>query len=303
MNTKKSTPLRQSSLSGISHGTLAIYHNILGARPDGYHKFQSVLQSISVFDTVTVNISEGTGKASVKSTNRNFQTPYVADVIEDFLSLHSFNVNVSVHIESHIPVGFGLFEKEAATAKALKLINTCVGEPISRIKLLEFTNCISNELLCASVNGSKYADMLDKHKCMISSLPPIPQCGILIIHGRNRKPITYEEAIAACDRHYGGYRERRNENQKLKAMLEAVPAGSLSKITENCSNVFYDPVKSLHPDAEKAANVLLDLGAINAETVSHSSAVYGIFEDTEKARALINSKALEGYDAYFTEPI
>jgi len=303
MNTKTSQSGRQTSLSGRSHGTLALYHNILGARPDGYHKFQSMLQKLSVFDSVTVQVSDGSGSVSARATSNSFPISYVIDVLSSFLSAFSIKANVHVNVDSTIPVGYGLFEKEAAAAAAIKLTNVCLGEPVSRLKLLEFANGISNELLCASVNGSKYSDMLDKHKCMISSMPPVPKCGILIIHERNRKPLTYEEAIVACDRYYSGYRERRNENQKLKAMLEAVPAGSFQKITENCSNVFSDPIKSLRPDTEKALRALLDHGATIADTVAHSSAVYGIFEDMEKALALVNSKALDGYDAYFTEPI
>ena len=123
MRTKPSPSPRHPSLSGRAHGTLALYHNILGARPDGYHKFQSLLQQLSIYDTVTVQVVEGSGGVSARATNSLFPIRYISYVLSEFLAAFSLKVDVLVNVDSSIPVGFGLFEKEAAAAKAIKLTN------------------------------------------------------------------------------------------------------------------------------------------------------------------------------------
>ncbi|MBQ7011184.1 MAG: hypothetical protein IJN63_05715 [Clostridia bacterium] len=289
-------------LTGKAHGVLALYHNILGARPDGYHKFQSFLQKLAIFDNVTVNVTKGSGKVTIKAAEA-YPENYVKEVVSRFLTSFSIQADATISIDSRMPVNFGLFEAEAAAATAIKLVNKCLGEPVSRIALLDFANSVSNELLCCTVSGTKYADMLDAHKCMISSMPPIPSCGILIAH-KNRTALPgYSESVKLCDEFYGSYWDRRGSSQALRCLLDAVPAGDFNTVISNNSNVFLPPLSKKFADVEATSALLRKLGADATGTVSHSTAVYGIFKDRKMSAAAAESSMLYDHTVILTEPV
>lgn len=84
---------------------------VLGKRPDGFHNIQSVMQTIDLFDYLTISVEES-DKFEIKLSGTSEDIPYdernlVYKAILLFFKEQQ-NRLVSVHIEKNIPIAAGL---------------------------------------------------------------------------------------------------------------------------------------------------------------------------------------------------
>lgn len=86
---------------------------ILNKREDGFHNIQSVMQTIDLFDILTINVGESS-KFEIKLSGTSDEIPYdernlVHKAILLFVErVNLFPCKISVHIEKNIPVSAGL---------------------------------------------------------------------------------------------------------------------------------------------------------------------------------------------------
>jgi len=91
-----------------SPAKINLYLNILGKRPDGYHELETVIERVSLFDTLLLRLSAGTAikltcSAPSLITNNSIVKAY--QCLKDYLRT---DFGATVHLEKHIPVGSGL---------------------------------------------------------------------------------------------------------------------------------------------------------------------------------------------------
>ena len=90
---------------------------ILNKRTDGFHNIQSIMQTIALYDILTISV-EKSEKSEIKLSGTSKEIPYdknnlVYKAIELFfaempLTSHLSPLTISVHIEKNIPVAAGL---------------------------------------------------------------------------------------------------------------------------------------------------------------------------------------------------
>lgn len=293
------TPKNPSSaffLEDKAYGVLPLYHEILASRSDGFFKFQSVLHRLSIHDTVSVRLVDSPSYVKVTSSDPLFNTEYLRTAVRGFITKFDLDFGADIRVASAIPPNCGLFESESNCATALKLINRLSGDKVSQLDLLEFANGISNELLCCAVRGHKYVDMLDKNKCMITSLPPLKDFGVLILLPDDSQLPTFDEAIAASAEFYGNFYEQHKHHPRPSKIIESIHGDDGIKAIGDIFNVFEAPTVAKYPQTAKAISILNHLGALNSCTVGHGNAAFGIFPDeasTAKAeRSVIGFRTL-----------
>lgn len=104
--------------------------DIVGKRDDGYHNISSVMQTISLCDKLTIDVSRNDGEKSsitVTSTDKDLPTDsknlcYRACALF-FDKFAMQGINVRIHIEKNIPVGAGLGGGSSDCAATLKALN------------------------------------------------------------------------------------------------------------------------------------------------------------------------------------
>ena len=302
MSSKCRNEINSAPVSAKAHAVLPLYYEILASRSDGFRKFQSILQQLALHDTVNLKFTEEK-TVRVKHPSNSFDREYVAKTVTHFLRAVNADFGVEISVQQAVPVNCGFFEKESITAATLKLINARVAEPMSKIRLLEFANSVSNDQLCCTVNGTKYADMLDSHNCMITSLPSISDCSVIHIISKSTPPISPTEAANIADEYYGTYWEKHREHPTQRIMFSALREFSLRDVLGEIYNIYEAPISARFSEIKDMSALLYSLGADKTCTAGYSNTVIGFFADKTRAISAMSEIDSLHYEATMTEAI
>lgn len=126
---------------------------IIGKRPDGYHEIDSVMQSVSLCDYVTLSgIPSG-----IQLTTTNLRLPVdnknlAYKAAEVFF--RSRNTGIKIHLEKNIPVAAGLAGGSADAAAVLYGLNQMSGSPMSHVELVKLGAEIGSDVPFCLVGGN-----------------------------------------------------------------------------------------------------------------------------------------------------
>ncbi len=115
---------------------------VLGVRPDGFHDIESVMQTIDLFDYLTIGVNEGSG---IVLSGTSDEIPYDERNIV-YKAAQFFEQPVKIHIEKNIPVAAGLAGGSTNAAGALYGMNKLFGEPFSRAQLHKICAQLGSDL-------------------------------------------------------------------------------------------------------------------------------------------------------------
>lgn len=266
-----------------------LYLDILKRRADGYHDVEMIVQTVSLFDVVTIRKTDDCDislTCTSKVTNRpQDNTAYIA-AEKFFANTKIENPGVNISLQKKIPQGAGLAGGSADAAAVLigldRLFST--GLPKSELSKIgeqigaDVPFCIYGGMMLATGTGTT-----------LKPLPAIPKCWIIIV-----KPIfsvSTKGAYEASDRCASML-----SSQTASRLTSAIKAEDLHGIAKNLYNRF-ESVLNFEKVSE-IKKMLNKNGALNSCMTGTGSAVYGIFDDAEKAQ--ICKKVLSAaYDQVF----
>lgn len=122
---------------------------VLDKRQDGFHNIKSIMQAISLYDYLTLNVSD-CACTEIILTGNSSEIPYdernlVYKACEKFLDVtHIKNKKIEIFIEKNIPVEAGLAGGSTDAAATFFALNKLFDNPINDKKI---------ELLCASLGS------------------------------------------------------------------------------------------------------------------------------------------------------
>ncbi len=127
---------------------------ITGKRDDGFHNLDSIMQTISLFDYLTISV-EKSDKTEIILSGTSDEIPYneknlvykAAKLFLDTAKIDSYKI--SIYIEKNIPVAAGLAGGSTDAAGTLYGLNKLFDEPLSRQQLHELCAKLGSDLnLC-----------------------------------------------------------------------------------------------------------------------------------------------------------
>lgn len=124
---------------------------ITGKRVDGFHNIESIMQTINLFDYLTISAVRS-DKFEIKLSGTSKEIPYnEKNLVHKASTLFIERTNLSphkicVHIEKNIPVAAGLAGGSTDAAGALYGLNKLFGEPLSKKELHELCAKLGSDL-------------------------------------------------------------------------------------------------------------------------------------------------------------
>lgn len=251
-----------------AYAKLNLYLDITGRRADGYHLLETVMQSVSLADEVTVVVSAGSGitlscsREDIPSDSRN--TAYRA--AELFLQRAGASGSVCIDIEKNIPSGAGMGGGSADAAAVLKALNAAFDEPLSEAELLEIAAQVGADVPFCLVGGAKLCRGIGEE---MSDITPAEGAFLVV------KP----EFGCPTGEAYRRYDESPLE---IHGGLERFSAGLPGDYAPEMYNVF----QRLYADEriERICARLTELGAKGAMLTGSGSAVFGVFDGESGAQ-------------------
>lgn len=251
-----------------------LFLDITGKRNDGYHLINTVMQTVSLYDEVSVTTDEDAEGISLSCSDEDIpadesNTAYRA--AKDFLDTTGRQqTGVHIRIKKRIPSGAGLAGGSADAAAVIFALNELLETGLSTDEMAEIGERIGADVPFCIYGGTMIATGIGT---IFSPLPDMPGCSIVIVKPEFK--ISTKEAYEKSDE--TGY----EVTKKSDTLVNSVCNGSVRGIAENLYNKFEEVVAA--PEIESIKTAMTDMGAVGACMTGSGSAVFGIFDDEEKA--------------------
>ena len=264
--------------------------DIVGRRPDGYHNLDMVMQSVSLYDVVSV---EKVPTGSVKLTCSESVVPCgdentVLRATKAFFEMTGVRRKTGLlfKIEKHIPSQAGLGGGSADAAAALSLLDQMYRTELSEDQLKEIALSVGADVPFCVAGGTARVQGIGE---IVTPVSPMLMCNIVIC--RPDTGIATREAYTEFDR-----KQRNTGRLYTSSVLCALERKNLRALGFALGNAFEDVgVPTEIPEIEKE---MMRCGAAGARMTGSGSAVFGLFESTEQAE-LCRKNLLKQYSAVF----
>lgn len=255
-----------------AYAKVNLFLDITGRLPDGYHTLNTVMQQIGLCDNVTVRARNGRGIAvfcdvtDIPCDERNI----AFKAAEAFLVKTGIEADVSINIEKKIPVMAGLGGSSADGAAVLIAMNRLFdgalsGEELERLGAglgADVPFCIrGGAAVCKGIGDDMISVRGLDETCFLVIVKPDFQCNTAEGYRLyDRQPVA--------------------EKGDFDGFLRALEGG-MAEI----GNALYNVFERLYCDdrIELLKKELTGAGALGACLTGSGSAVFGIFDDREKA--------------------
>ena len=267
--------------------------DILGVDERGYHLLDMIMQTVSLFERVTVSKKE---KDITLSSNARYIPTDSKNVAVKaamlFFEYTGIQGGVHIHIKKTVPIKAGMAGGSADAAAVLRALNKHYGNPLSILALAEIGAEVGSDVPFCVLCGTA---MVEGRGERLRKLPDLPDCFFVVCKPdfSSSTPELYrklDETVIA----------RRPDNQ---AMESALLAGDLQKIAENVWNVFDPVVTQEHLELNYIKSIFNSYGAIAFQMTGSGSAVYAIVTEFEHAAVICNMLKDNYPQVYIAKPI
>ncbi len=258
---------------------------VLGKRPDGYHEVDTVLQTISLHDTITLSVTE-TPQIVLSCDDRSL--PMGADNLvyraaESLRSRFAPGRGARIRLVKRIPAQAGLGGGSSDAAVTLLALAHLWQVTAKEAELLEIAVALGVDVpffLCGGTARATGAG--DK----LAPLRDAPDQFLLVIKANAN--------IATSDA-YRSLKARSLTSAEAKTILSNSERGGISDIfdSKDFQNAFEPPVFKLAPEIKQAKVALIKAGAKTALLTGSGSAVFGIFDNGDAQERAIQMIELE----------
>jgi 4-diphosphocytidyl-2-C-methyl-D-erythritol kinase len=249
--------------------------DVLGRRENGYHDVRMVMQTIYLYDNVTM---EKTEEAGIQLECNLFYLPVDETNIAykaAKLLMDEFDIKEGVRIvlDKHIPVAAGLAGGSANAAAVLVGMNRLFSLGLSQQQLMERGVSLGADVPYCVMRGTVLAEGIGE---ILTPLPPLPKCYVLIAKpGISVSTKTVYEKLDS---------QEISEHPDIDGILEGLDKQDIYKVASSMGNVLETVTIGDYPIIEEIKDVMKEEGALNAMMSGSGPTVFGIFDDKSKAR-------------------
>lgn len=255
---------------------------MIGLREDGYHEIDSIMQSVSLFDHITLSrqtagITIKTSDLRIPSDERN--TAFKAAKV--FLDKTGIEQGVVIEIEKNIPIAAGLAGGSADAAATLVGLNQMFGTGLTGSDLINLGAEVGSDVPFCIEGGTARC----RGRGEIVEKLEIPEVGKLIF------VIVKPEVSISTKWAY--------ENFDRVFIAEGRLAGTHQQITGiTLYNDLEKAVLPQYPEVERIKKRLIHLGCPQALMSGSGSAVFGIVDNETQAQTIYR-EVLKDYPRSF----
>ncbi len=267
--------------------------DITGIKKNGYHSLFTVMQSVGLYDTITIE-RNGSDEITVSCDTDGVPTDksnIVYKCAEKFFEYAGISKDkgIHIHIEKNVPFGAGMGGGSGDGAAVLVALNKLYGVNFSDKILCRIGVKVGADIPFCIVGGTALA--LDTG-AVVAPLPDIKDYYIVIV--KPEESVSTKEAYAAVDA------VENMKHPKNNTMLELLADNESDKALKYCANVFEQAFDI--PGRVDIKDTFNKNGALAACMTGSGSAIYGIFDKEEFAEKSAEILRLNFKNVYICRP-
>lgn len=267
--------------------------DILKRLENGYHSLFMIMQSVDLFDIVSVE--------------KNTQNKIIIECDKDGIPCNEKNIaykcamkffeycnindnGVTIKIEKNIPMAAGVAGGSADGAAVLYCLNKIYNKNLSQKELCEIGNKVGADIPFSLTGGT--AVTLGTGN-VIAPVKDLPECYIVLC--KPEQDVSTPEAYAEFDA------LNRVRHLDRVSMIDAVSNADYEKICSLCGNVFEQAVEV--PKRPHIKGIMRKSGADACCMSGSGPTVFGLFSDKDKANECYDKLKAKYNQVYICKPV
>lgn len=277
-----------------AHAKINLTLDIVGKREDDYHLLESVMQSVSLHDTVTVS-TDRSGAITVSTSNDSIADDKTniayraAEAFFDYTKIE--NPGIDIRIKKRIPTEAGLAGGSADGAAVIVALNKIFSADLTADQLYTIGERVGADVPFCITGGTM---MIRGIGNILSPLPDLAECYIVI--AKPTDSVSTGDAYKAVDNYAGELVHPQTEE-----ICEDICAEDIKAVASRLCNVFEQALAV--EGSLKIRDTMLENDALGACMTGSGSAVFGIFDDEDAAQDCCELLKKSYDDAYLSHPV
>ena len=257
-------------------GKINLGLDVLGRRENGYHDVRMVMQTVYLYDLITLKKKEEPGielttNLSFLPVNENNLAYRAAKLLRDEFGLPG---GLLIRLEKHIPVAAGMAGGSSNAAAVLYGMNRLFSLGLTEKELMERGVTLGADVPYCILRGTVLAEGIGE---ILTPLPPMPRCQILLA----KPPVNVStrmvyEKLDAC---------QIVNHPDIDGLIRGLQDQDLGKVASSMGNVLEEVTIGEYPVIDEIKRIMRESGALNAMMSGSGPTVFGIYADRAKARA------------------
>ncbi|MBE7032206.1 MAG: 4-(cytidine 5'-diphospho)-2-C-methyl-D-erythritol kinase [Ruminococcaceae bacterium] len=255
--------------------------DVASRREDGYHNLEMIMHTIKLFDTLTVTYEEAAALEINISSNLSYvpndERNLCFKAAQLFFDETGLAAKVHINANKKIPVGAGLGGGSSDAAGALTALNALSGKPLSKDRLAEISKNIGADVPFFIYGGCMLAEGIGE---ILTPLPQLENVTFLIAKPNFgvSTPWVYKNLMLGSS----------TPHPDTKAVIEGIKTNDLSLIARHAGNTLESVTLGKYPEISRYKTLMEKSGAIYSLMSGSGSAVFGVFDDPDKAKKALN---------------
>ncbi len=267
--------------------------DILSRLENGYHDLFMIMQSVGIYDTVTVEEKKDTGisitcdVADIPTDESNVAYKAAA---EFFAYTGIKNKGISIDIQKCIPHAAGLAGGSADAAGVIIALDKLFGTKLSEKDIIAIGSKVGADVPFCAIGGTMLAQYTGT---VLSHLPDLSEKHIIIV--KPEQDVSTGKAYAAFDT------AERVRHLDTKGMLLACINDDWKSISEKVGNVFEQFIEVT--DRTVIKGIMRKHNCICCCMSGSGPSIFGIFDEKENANKCLEELKKGFNNAYLCTPM
>ena len=248
-----------------------LFLDIIGKLDNGYHSLFMVMQSVGLYDSVTVEKSEENGifltcsEKKLPCDEKNIAYKAAAA----FCKKYSIEPNVKIHIEKRIPFAAGLAGGSADAAAVIVALDKLYETNLNEYELCKTGLLVGSDVPFCIKGGTCLSQNTGG---VLAPLEPLKECFIVL--AKPEAGVSTAEAYASADSTY-------LYKPDSMRMLDACEKGDFEGICKYAGNVFEQVIEVA--ERVEFKDIMRKHGCSLCQMSGSGPTVFALFENKENA--------------------
>lgn len=257
-----------------AYGKINLSLDVLGRRENGYHEVSMIMQTVGIYDTISLSKIDGDGIRLTASTkelpldDNNIVYKAIRLIKEEY----GIETGVSVHIEKQLPIAAGMGGGSADAAATLRGMNRLFNLELNETELEELGLKLGADVPFLIRGGIALAEGIGER---LTELEPFPECALLIV--KPKLGVSTKEVYEAFD----SLSEVKHPD--IESVVKGLGKSSLCDIVKDLGNVLEEVTVRKHRIISEIKQLLLENGAVFSMMTGSGPTVFGVFESEKEA--------------------
>lgn len=263
-------------MKGKARAKINFFLDVVSKRPDGYHDIRTVMQQIDLWDSVQIDVEEGTGielrtNLPYLPTGKSNTAYRAAKALQDLCGIDR---SLTITIHKRIPVSAGLAGGSTDAAAVLNLLNKGLSLGLSREELLAQAGRIGADVPFCLMGGAALAEGIGERLTPVKGI----EKGFLLLSKPNIS-VSTSRVYEALDLKFPAF------HPDPALLLAAMAENSLGGISKHLYNRLETVTLSRNPIVGDIKDKMLRYGALGSLMSGSGPTVFGLFKDYGRVKA------------------